>query len=72
VITSVKKVHHTICTAGDGTVPHESGAMAGAHEQFSLTGFDHQGAYMPAVKDVMAISRYAIVKIAQKADWGSA
>ena len=46
--------------------------MAGAHEQFSLTGFDHQGAYMPAVKDVMAISRYAIVKIAQKADWGSA
>ncbi|WP_109483462.1 hypothetical protein [Paraburkholderia sp. C35] len=62
-------------SSGDGTVPHESGAApgatGGAHEQFSLTGFDHQGAYMPAVKDVMAISRYAIVKIAQKADWGN-
>lgn len=41
-------------------------------EQFSLTGFDHQGAYMPVVKDVMEISRYAIVEITQNADWGSA
>jgi pimeloyl-ACP methyl ester carboxylesterase len=61
---------------GDGTVPHESGLApgktGGAIEQFSLTGFDHQGAYMTEVHDVMAVSKYAIAKIAQKADWGDA
>lgn len=59
-----------------GTVPHESGLApgktGGAIEQFSLKGFDHQGAYMTEVNDVMAVSKYAIVKIAQKADWGDA
>lgn len=59
---------------GDGTVPHESGLApgknGGAIEQFALEGFDHQGAYMTDVHDVMAVSKYAIAKIAQNADWG--
>lgn len=59
---------------GDGTVPHESGlapgTRGGAIEQWSLAGFDHQSAYLPEMSNVMSVTKYAIAKIAQKADWG--
>ncbi|XHO71306.1 hypothetical protein BCC0238_000803 [Burkholderia gladioli] len=59
---------------GDGTVPHESGLApgkrGGAIEQFAFDGFDHQSAYLPEMANVMAVTKYAIAKIAQKADWG--
>ncbi|WP_186110911.1 esterase/lipase family protein [Burkholderia gladioli] len=61
---------------GDGTVPHESGlapgTRGGAIEQWSLAGFDHQSAYLPEMSNVMSVTKYAIAKIAQKADWGDA
>ncbi len=61
---------------GDGTVPHESGVAPGSRgpaiEQFELRGFDHQSAYMTDMTNVMAVAKYAIAKIAQKADWGDA
>jgi pimeloyl-ACP methyl ester carboxylesterase len=61
---------------GDGTVPHESGIAPGSRgtalEQFELLGFDHQSAYLTEMENVMAVSKYAIAKIAQKADWGDA
>jgi len=60
-------------TPGDGTVPQESGLapgkVGGSIEQFGLTGFDHQSAYLPSMTEVMAVSKYAIAKIAQSADW---
>jgi hypothetical protein len=61
---------------GDGTVPRESGiaprSRGNAIEQFELSGFDHQSAYLPEIESVMAVTKYAIAKIAQHADWGNA
>jgi hypothetical protein len=57
-------------------VPHESGVAPGSRgaaiEQFELRGFDHQSAYMTDMTNVMTVTKYAIAKIAQKADWGDA
>jgi hypothetical protein len=56
-------------------VPQESGCAPAkrgtALEQFALHGFEHQNSYLPEMSDVMAVTRYAIAKIAQKADWGN-
>lgn len=62
-------------SSGDGTVPQESGCAPGkrgnAIEQFALFGFDHQSSYLPEMHDVMSVTCYSIVKLAQKADWGN-
>ncbi len=68
---------------GDGTVPYYSGAAPGkagiagsfAHgqgnpgEQNEYFGYDHQGSYADKHKRSLFATMYAIIKIAQQAQW---
>jgi hypothetical protein len=52
--------------AGDGTVPHQSGAAPRGlvSQVFEIRGFDHQGAYNDDA--ILLLTRHLIVKLVQK------
>ncbi|MGB9107355.1 MAG: hypothetical protein WCC39_01580, partial [Telluria sp.] len=52
--------------AGDGTVPHQSGAgpRGNVREAYELRGFDHQGAFKYAI--AVLLTQHLIVKLVQK------
>jgi len=54
-------------TAGDGTVPHQSGdgPRGKARRVFRTTGYDHQGSY--ADEHMRLLTHHLICKIAQEA-----